>query len=56
MVRSRKLSSNLNPGGMDGRVDARRKSASAPSLIAVALFLVSLAFLGLTIFLLLSGP
>ena len=54
MDRLRKIAPKSNPGGPGERGGAPRKSG--PSLVAVALFLVSLAFLGLMIFLVLSGP
>ena len=54
MDRCPKIASKSNPNGSGARRGASRKLG--PSLVAVALFLVSLAFLGLMIFLFLSGP
>ena len=53
MGRRRKDASEPNPSGSGARGGAPRRSR--PSLVAVALFLVSLAFLGLMIFLVLAG-
>ena len=54
MSRRRKDTSEPNPSGSGARGGAPGKSS--PSLVAIALFLVSLAFLGLMSFLVLAGP